>query len=161
MGVNTQNNQPTTTDDSNSSSTGSAEIKDSESIYGSYSKEAVKARLSEMGEIVENGHIYLPAEVKEAESYLNGWKKNPELLRAMMESNLDPNNTQGIDGPIEDELTEEEFGELSVRARINARESQSAFNVPGSIEYEPYRVCRRVNILRDYPDDKTKLYPRN
>ncbi|MGQ0871367.1 hypothetical protein ACT4VK_10530 [Acinetobacter baumannii] len=135
MGVNTQNNQPTTTDDSNSSSTGSAEIKDSESIYGSYSKEAVKARLSEMGEIVENGHIYLPAEVKEAESYLNGWKKNPELLRAMMESNLDPNNTQGIDGPIEDELTEEEFGELSVRARINARESQSAFNVPGSIEY--------------------------
>ena len=52
-----------------------------------------------------------------------------------MESNLDPNNTQGIDGPIEDELTEEEFGELSVRARINARESQSAFNVPGSIEY--------------------------
>ncbi|WP_253205290.1 ChbG/HpnK family deacetylase, partial [Acinetobacter baumannii] len=25
---------------------------------------------------------------------------------------------------------------------------------------EPYRVCRRVNILRDYPDDKTKLYPR-
>ncbi|MGQ0980099.1 phage virion morphogenesis protein [Acinetobacter baumannii] len=28
-------------------------------------------------------------------------------------------------------------------------------------QYEPYRVCRRVNILRDYPDDKTKLYPRN
>ena len=28
-------------------------------------------------------------------------------------------------------------------------------------ENEPYRVCRRVNILRDYPDDKTKLYPRN
>ncbi|WP_409449019.1 hypothetical protein, partial [Acinetobacter baumannii] len=27
-------------------------------------------------------------------------------------------------------------------------------------QYEPYRVCRRVNILRDYPDDKTKLYPR-
>ncbi len=29
------------------------------------------------------------------------------------------------------------------------------------IQHEPYRVCRRVNILRDYPDDKTKLYPRN
>ena len=26
---------------------------------------------------------------------------------------------------------------------------------------EPYRVCRRVNILRDYSDEKTKLYPRN
>ncbi|WP_228277860.1 hypothetical protein [Acinetobacter haemolyticus] len=30
-----------------------------------------------------------------------------------------------------------------------------------SYDAEPYRVCRRVNILRDYPDDKTKLYPRN
>ena len=29
------------------------------------------------------------------------------------------------------------------------------------IKSEPYRVCRRVNILRDYPDEKTKLYPRN
>ncbi|RZH03308.1 glycosyltransferase, partial [Acinetobacter pittii] len=28
------------------------------------------------------------------------------------------------------------------------------------VKCEPYRVCRRVNILRDYPDDKTKLYPR-
>ena len=26
-------------------------------------------------------------------------------------------------------------------------------------ESEPYRVCRRVNILRDYPDDKIKIYP--
>ena len=24
---------------------------------------------------------------------------------------------------------------------------------------EPYRVCRRVNILRDYHDDKIKIYP--
>src|SRR5690606_31011756 len=26
-------------------------------------------------------------------------------------------------------------------------------------KFEPYRVCRRVNILRDYPDDKIKIYP--
>ncbi len=32
---------------------------------------------------------------------------------------------------------------------------------PRKTKAEPYRVCRRVNILRDYPDDKTKLYPRN
>ena len=29
------------------------------------------------------------------------------------------------------------------------------------LPFEPYRVCRRVNILRDYSDEKTKLYPRN
>jgi len=27
------------------------------------------------------------------------------------------------------------------------------------VRIEPYRVCRRVNILRDYPDDKIKIYP--
>lgn len=27
------------------------------------------------------------------------------------------------------------------------------------LQTEPYRVCRRVNILRDYPDDKIKIYP--
>ena len=27
------------------------------------------------------------------------------------------------------------------------------------LQFEPYRVCRRVNILRDYPDDKIKIYP--
>ena len=28
-----------------------------------------------------------------------------------------------------------------------------------NVDNEPYRVCRRVNILRDYPDDKIKIYP--
>ena len=28
-----------------------------------------------------------------------------------------------------------------------------------ALNTEPYRVCRRVNILRDYPDDKIKIYP--
>ena len=31
----------------------------------------------------------------------------------------------------------------------------------GRNKTEPYRVCRRLNILRDYSDEKTKLYPRN
>jgi len=32
-------------------------------------------------------------------------------------------------------------------------------NVVAHSQGEPYRVCRRVNILRDYPDDKIKIYP--
>ena len=40
--------------------------------------------------------------------------------------------------------TDQEFG-----ARVSANYGQG----------EPYRVCRRVNILRDYPDDKIKIYP--
>ncbi|MEQ1292476.1 hypothetical protein ABLT44_15760 [Acinetobacter johnsonii] len=27
------------------------------------------------------------------------------------------------------------------------------------VDHEPYQVCRRVNILRDYADDKIKIYP--
>ena len=32
-------------------------------------------------------------------------------------------------------------------------------NIYPHFQSEPYRVCRRVNILRDYPDDKIKIYP--
>ena len=32
-------------------------------------------------------------------------------------------------------------------------------NLVSLVDNEPYRVCRRVNILRDYPDDKIKIYP--
>ena len=38
---------------------------------------------------------------------------------------------------------------------------EAHYNLLVSGEGEPYRVCRRVNILRDYSDEKTKLYPRN
>ena len=30
-----------------------------------------------------------------------------------------------------------------------------------TLHLEPYRVCRRLNILRNYSDEKTNLYPRN
>ena len=36
---------------------------------------------------------------------------------------------------------------------------EHALNSRGMPKNEPYRVCRRVNILRDYPDDKIKIYP--
>ena len=82
--------------------------------------------------IVENGHVYLPAEVKEAESYINGWNEFPDVLKAMMETDLNPNNTQEVaDIPLEDE----QQATISARGRITAQESQSAFNVPGAMEY--------------------------
>ena len=49
----------------------------------------------------------------------------------MMESDIDPNNPEYSNNiPMEMEQPE-----VSVRARINSRESQSAFNVSGAIEY--------------------------
>ncbi len=41
---------------------------------------------------------------------------------------------------------------------VRATNGQQAIELHAN---EPYRVCRRVNILRDYPDDKIKIYPRN
>ena len=39
--------------------------------------------------------------------------------------------------------------------------SETARQLSISMQTEPYRVCRRLNILRDYSDEKTHLYPRN
>ncbi|MDC4491443.1 hypothetical protein NQ772_18490 [Acinetobacter baumannii] len=50
--------------------------------------------------------------------------------------------------------------EKSAKA-LGRSKTTSMFAKQNSQNSEPYRVCRRVNILRDYPDDKTKLYPRN
>lgn len=44
------------------------------------------------------------------------------------------------------------FGELII---VESGKAQAVLK----IDNEPYRVCRRVNILRDYPDDKIKIYP--
>ncbi len=43
----------------------------------------------------------------------------------------------------------------------DSRKANPKTKIGHYVQPEPYRVCRRVNILRDYPDDKTKLYPRN
>ncbi|MEQ1205840.1 hypothetical protein ABLT98_19320, partial [Acinetobacter baumannii] len=43
--------------------------------------------------------------------------------------------------------------------KLSARNFQSQVNEIHARMAEPYRVCRRVNILRDYPDDKIKIYP--
>lgn len=128
-----QNNQPPKADEANANQTIS-KSPDAQSVYAPYTEEAVKDRLEEMQRIIENGHVYLPAELKEAESYVNGWNKYPDTLKAMMESELNPDNTQEVaDIPLEDGQVE--MSAISARGRITAQESQSAFNVPGAIDY--------------------------
>lgn len=127
-----QNHEPSSGSEQSQSTETAATSKVTQSIYAPYTEEAVKAKLHDMEMIVENGHVYLPAEVKEAESYINGWNEFPDVLKAMMETDLNPNNTQEVaDIPLEDE----QQATISARGRITAQESQSAFNVPGAIEY--------------------------
>ena len=54
-----------------------------------------------------------------------------------MESELDPTDTQEVpDIPLdEEEAAIDDVASISARGRITAQESQSAFNVPGAIDY--------------------------
>ena len=52
-------------------------------------------------------------------------------------------------------FSEIDLNKLAVRLITN----DLAELIVESNQIEPYRVCRRVNILRDYPDDKIKIYP--
>ena len=60
-----------------------------------------------------------------------------------------------------DQLTLEEkdqfpFSQIEL---IQLRDSRKKIGTDLPYINEPYRVCRRVNILRDYPDEKSKIYP--
>ena len=124
-----QNNQPT--QESTTDQTSSSSIQTEQSKYAPYSKDEVEAKVQALTQIVENDTEYLPAAVKEAQSFLESWDKHPEALKSMMESDLDPNNPDYSNHiPMETEQPA-----LSVRAQITSRESQSAFNVQGAIEY--------------------------
>jgi hypothetical protein len=48
---------------------------------------------------------------------------------------------------------------FGLRIDIDTVNDADAFNNAMGVATELYRVCRRVNILRDYPDDKIKIYP--
>ena len=50
------------------------------------------------------------------------------------------------------------YGDYQIASQTSI---QNILNALNDLQYEPYRVCRRVNILRDYSDEKTNLYPRN
>ncbi|MBJ9984011.1 hypothetical protein IAE19_00940 [Acinetobacter sp. S40] len=124
-----QNNQPA--QKSTMDQTSSSPVQTEQSKYAPYSKEEVEAKVQALTQIVENDTEYLPAAVKEAQSFLESWDKHPEALKSMMESDLDPNNPDYSNHiPMETEQPA-----LSVRAQITSRESQSAFNVQGAIEY--------------------------
>ena len=130
-----QGNQSAKTDTSGEPTSAVAQHTKPESIYAPYTEEAVKARLNDMQTIVDSGHLYLPAYEKEAQSYLDKWQTYPDMLKAMMESELDPTDTQEVaDIPLEEEAAVD-VATISARGRITAQESQSAFNVPGAIDY--------------------------
>lgn len=124
-----QNNQPTQQSSTDQASKSAVEMEQSK--YDPYSKDEVEAKIQALTQIVENDTEYLPAAVKQAQSFLESWDKHPEALKSMMESDLDPNNAE-YSNHIPMEMEQQE---LSVRARITAQESQSAFNVPGAIDY--------------------------
>ena len=127
---NNQQAQQSATDQAERSSSNTATQKE-QSKYAPYSKEEVEAKVQALTQIVENDIEYLPAAVKQAQSFLESWDKYPEALKSMMESDLDPNNAEYSNHiPMEMEQPA-----LSVRAQITSRESQSAFNVQGAIEY--------------------------
>ncbi|WP_151715446.1 hypothetical protein [Acinetobacter sp. TUM15071] len=127
---NNQSAQQSVPDQAEHSSSNTATQKE-QSKYAPYSKEEVEAKVQALTQIVENDTEYLPAAVKQAQSFLESWEKYPEALKSMMESDLDPNNPDYSNNiPMETEQPA-----LSVRAQITSRESQSAFNVQGAIEY--------------------------
>ena len=128
-----QDNQPSqqSTTDQTEHSSSNASAHNEQSKYDPYSKKDVEAKIQALTQIVENDTEYLPAAVKQAQSFLESWDKHPEALKSMMESDLNPNNAEYSNNiPMDMEQQE-----LSVRARITNRESQSAFNVQGAIEY--------------------------
>ena len=124
-----QNNQPA--QKSTKDQTSSSPVQTEQSKYAPYSKDEVEAKVQALTQIIENDTEYLPAAVKEAQSFLESWDKHPEVLKSMMESDLDPNSPDYSNHiPMETEQPA-----LSVRAQITSRESQSAFNVQGASEY--------------------------
>ena len=131
-----QGNQSAKTDTSGESASTAAQHTKPESIYTPYTEEAVKAKLSDMQAIVDSGHLYLPAYEKEAQTYLDHWQSHPEVLKAMMDSELDPNITQEVtDIPLDEEEVATDVAPISARGRTSAQESHSAYNVSGAIDY--------------------------
>lgn len=126
-----QNNQPQSATNQAEHSSSNTATQREQSKYAPYSKDEIEAKVQALTQIVENDTEYLPAAVKQAQSFLESWEKYPEALKSMMESDLDPNNAKYSNHiPMEMEQPA-----LSVRAQIASRESQSAFNVQGAIEY--------------------------
>ena len=109
--------------------------------------------MNQFGEIacsaLSNGHV---ADIKMVEQLVAGVEAKLYGDRGYISQELKIRlKHQGIDLII--------YHRKNMQAIQLCASDESSFDSKASTE--PYRVCRRVNILRDYSDEKTKLYPRN
>ena len=119
--------------------------------------------MNQSGEIactaLSNGHI---ADIKMVEQLVDGLQAklyadrgyiSQDLKNKLKEQDIDlvtyhRKNMKSV------QLTASDEYHLRQRNKI-----ETLFSLLKGQYNEPYRVCRRVNILRDYSDDKIKIYP--
>ena len=77
-----QNNQPTQQSSTDQASKSAVEMEQSK--YDPYSKDEVEAKVQALTQIVENDTEYLPAAVKQAQSFLESWDKHPVALKSLV-----------------------------------------------------------------------------
>lgn len=58
------------------------------SIYYPYDPADVEEKLNLMNIVIDNPRAFKPEEVEEARTNIDGWRTNPKILKAMMESNI-------------------------------------------------------------------------
>ena len=102
------------------------------------------------------------------EQAFNIWQQQNADAVAEMKRLEEENNKLFIDAyGLQDELTPDvPDAQITLTRADREKDSQRLVSyalgcMMGRYSLEPYRVCRRLNILRDYSDEKTKLYPRN
>jgi len=86
------------------------------------------------------------------------WLHKSKTLEDIFEEIYHPMDDRGISKIELIQTTYDKSEELN-KYLFEKDEKVEVDGVATTRDFEPYRVCRRVNILRDYPDDKIKIYP--